>query len=322
MLKRVIILLLFAALLSHCSNSFDTSSFYGDSSVDIGSNGSTSTGPVEINVKDPSNAAIASGGNYTFGDEMIAPTGPSKTFTIENTDTGTLSITGTNVSGTNSADFVVTSAPASSVNGNSNTTFVLRFAPTGVGTRTATLTISNSDTDEGTYTISLSGTGHKGRMFMISGNTNGNMGGISGADSQCQTDGIVTGAGASAITFKAMLATTDSTRDLSNDWVFQASTEYVDFQNTGNTITTTDTASKPTFPFTNALSVTSNVWTGLQQDYTLGPENCSNWAGTGGAGRRGTGNATDLTFINNTGGAETLTCGSAIKIVCVEQPGT
>jgi hypothetical protein len=85
-----------------------------------------------------------------------------RTFTIQNTGTGALSLSGSPrvaVSGVNAGDFTVTTQPASSVAANGSTTFVISFDPSAVGARTATVTIANNDSNEGSYTFAVQGTG-------------------------------------------------------------------------------------------------------------------------------------------------------------------
>jgi len=71
------------------------------------------------------------------------------TFTIQNTDiSNSLTLTGSpfvSISGTNASDFTVTTQPSSTVNVGGSTTFVIQFSPSAAGTRTAVLTIANSD---------------------------------------------------------------------------------------------------------------------------------------------------------------------------------
>ncbi|HLA56091.1 MAG TPA: choice-of-anchor D domain-containing protein, partial [Flavobacterium sp.] len=85
-----------------------------------------------------------------------------KTFTIQNKNTGTatLNIIGSIViSGTNAADFTVTTAPASTVTVNSSTTFIVTFNPSALGLRTAIVTIDDNDSDEDPYVFAIQGTG-------------------------------------------------------------------------------------------------------------------------------------------------------------------
>ncbi|MEL0457598.1 choice-of-anchor D domain-containing protein [Flavobacteriaceae bacterium SZ-1-7] len=87
----------------------------------------------------------------------------TRTFTIENTGTADLNLTGASpyivISGTDAADFSVTTIPASTIASSNYTTFVITFSPTTNGVKNATLTIANNDSDENPYNFDISGTG-------------------------------------------------------------------------------------------------------------------------------------------------------------------
>jgi hypothetical protein len=84
------------------------------------------------------------------------------TFTIENTGTGALTLTGNPkvaISGTNPTDFIVTQlATSATVAAGATTSFIVSFSPiSGVGSKSAQLSIANSDNDENPYLINLTG---------------------------------------------------------------------------------------------------------------------------------------------------------------------
>ena len=97
-----------------------------------------------------------------FGSLDIAGGTLVRTFTISNTGTAALTLSGSPlvaVSGTNAGDFTVTTQPAGSVAASGSTTFQITFDPSAVGVRTATVTIANNDSDEGSYTFAVQGRG-------------------------------------------------------------------------------------------------------------------------------------------------------------------
>ncbi len=99
-----------------------------------------------------------------FGNATIGVSTVVRTFTIENTGSLALNLTGTPnkvvVGGTNAGDFSVTAVPTSPVAATSGTTtFQVTFTPGGGGLRTATLSIANDDADENPYNFSIQGTG-------------------------------------------------------------------------------------------------------------------------------------------------------------------
>ena len=105
-----------------------------------------------------------------FGSSAIG-VGITRTFTIQNTGaSATLTIGAISFSGTNAADFTVTSAPSSSVSASGNTTFIVTFTPSAGGLRTATLSIANNDSNENPYDFAIQGTG-SGPEIDLQGNS-------------------------------------------------------------------------------------------------------------------------------------------------------
>jgi surface protein len=123
---------------------------------------------VEINLKG-NNVNIMSGSmtpslnNHTDFGEILSSSGTIvRTFTIENTGTQNLLLNGSpvvNITGTNASDFTVTKAPVTTIAGLGNTTFQITFDPSAVGSRTASISITNNDADENPYTFAIKGTG-------------------------------------------------------------------------------------------------------------------------------------------------------------------
>ncbi len=98
-----------------------------------------------------------------FGSTAVTGGSVTRTFTIANTGTAALNLTGTPrvaVSGTNASDFTVTVQPASPVAATSGTTtFTVVFDPSATGLRTAALSIAHNDTNENPYNFSIQGNG-------------------------------------------------------------------------------------------------------------------------------------------------------------------
>lgn len=123
--------------------------------------GGVGLNPNEINVQDAASNDIADKGTFDAGKQTVGTT-ITHTFTIQNTGTAALTLTGTPelISITGSPDFSISAQPeTASVAASGNTTFTVSFRPTSVGTKTATLTIPNDDSDENPYTITLNGEG-------------------------------------------------------------------------------------------------------------------------------------------------------------------
>ncbi|MES2474664.1 MAG: choice-of-anchor D domain-containing protein [Verrucomicrobiota bacterium] len=113
----------------------------------------------EISISQGGN--IASGGSKSFGNVNLGSNG-SLTFTISNTGDADLTGLVASLSGTNAADYSITTQPVAPVTGPSDTTTcIVQFTPSGRGVRNAVLQITNNDSDggESPYIINLSGTG-------------------------------------------------------------------------------------------------------------------------------------------------------------------
>jgi hypothetical protein len=96
-----------------------------------------------------------------FGSAEIAGGTVDRTFTILNPGNAALNLSGAPavvVGGTNAADFTVTVEPNSPVAARSSATFTVRFDPSEIGLRAATLSIANNDADENPYNFSIQGT--------------------------------------------------------------------------------------------------------------------------------------------------------------------
>ncbi len=98
-----------------------------------------------------------------FGATPVAGGTVTRTFTIRNTGTAALTLSGTPkvaVGGAQAAEFTVALQPVSPVAATSGTTtFQVTFGPSAAGTRAATLSIANDDADENPYNFSIQGTG-------------------------------------------------------------------------------------------------------------------------------------------------------------------
>jgi len=108
-----------------------------------------------------------------FGGTDVTAGTVTRSFTIQNTGSGALTLSGTPlvaVSGTNAADFAVTVLPAASVAAAGSTSFTVTFNPSATGTRVATLTIANNDANENPYDFAIQGTGTTAPEINLVGN--------------------------------------------------------------------------------------------------------------------------------------------------------
>ncbi len=96
----------------------------------------------------------------------------TRMFTIENIGNTVLNMTGTpraTISGPNAADFVVTAQPAASLPVGWTNNFFIRFTPSALGVRTATVTIPSDDPTRNPYTFTIQGTGVDGVVQNVNG---------------------------------------------------------------------------------------------------------------------------------------------------------
>lgn len=98
-----------------------------------------------------------------FGEAEVGIDTVPHLFTIYNTGSGDLSLTGVpmiEVTGTHAADFSLTVLPSSPVAGGGGTTsFEITFDPGAGGLREAEVVIANNDSDENPYNYAIQGTG-------------------------------------------------------------------------------------------------------------------------------------------------------------------
>lgn len=110
----------------------------------------------EINLQGGSPLTDIPSGSTTISSAIgtdFGATSGTRTYTIQNTGTHPLNISGVN---SNLADFTV-SVSATTVPIGGSVTLTVNFNPTTFGTRTATITINNNDADESNYTFRVSG---------------------------------------------------------------------------------------------------------------------------------------------------------------------
>jgi hypothetical protein len=101
-----------------------------------------------------------SANSVTFGSVVVNTTSPAKNVTLENTGSGSLSITSLAVSGTNASRFGQSNNCGTSLAAGASCTISLTFRPNTTGTRFATLNISTGAA--GRKNVSLEGVGVAG----------------------------------------------------------------------------------------------------------------------------------------------------------------
>jgi len=164
------------------------------------------------------------------------------------------------------------------------------------------------------------------RLFVTQAPFNGNLGGISGADSLCRAD-AANPAGAGKGSWRAMLAAANRYACSSSNcsisgsaenfnWVLKPMTQYI--RPDGTQIGTTNAASI----FAGALSAAiqnpgNNVWTGMFATWTTtGPDDrCNDWTTDSANGIYALSGATDNTAIANFH----IACTNTHQLYCAEQ---
>ena len=117
--------------------------------------------------------ATTSTTNHTdFGSVAVDGGTMVRTFTISNSGTGALNLTGSPIVVSSSGEFIVTQPASSTVAAGGSITFQVTFDPSASGTRTATLSIANNDANENPYNFSIQGVGTAPEPEMsVSGNS-------------------------------------------------------------------------------------------------------------------------------------------------------
>ena len=96
-----------------------------------------------------------------FGDVLVTQS-VTHTFTISNTGTGVLNLSGdprVTLSGAAVGDFTVVQQPTTPITPGGSVTFQVRFTPSAIGMRGATISIASDDSGKNLYTFAIQGTG-------------------------------------------------------------------------------------------------------------------------------------------------------------------
>ncbi len=113
-----------------------------------------------IAVELPPGEVLQSGqGAANFGTVVLATTPAEHIFTLRNSGTGPLTLSGLILTGSNASDFTLAQPLPSTLAAGATTTFTLRFAPSSAGPRNATARIFSDDPDTNPFVILLTGQG-------------------------------------------------------------------------------------------------------------------------------------------------------------------
>ncbi len=115
----------------------------------------------KITIEQPVGIPLVDGGSTVNYGTVNTGSALSKTFTITNTDTVAMTISGVTIDGTDASSFSVTTPPATSLPAGGSTTMVVRFEPGSGGAKTAQLHVASSDVVASpAFDITLAGTGN------------------------------------------------------------------------------------------------------------------------------------------------------------------
>jgi hypothetical protein len=112
-----------------------------------------------VNIADGT-SAVSAANNTDFG-TVMGGVAVTKVFAIQNTGTGTLTVSGITTSGANAADFTLVNAPSFPLVmvGGATQNFTLQFMPSALGTLTAMVNVNSNDADEAAYDYRVQGEG-------------------------------------------------------------------------------------------------------------------------------------------------------------------
>jgi len=106
----------------------------------------------------PNGSAANAGYNTIFAATTVGNTTAPKTYHVANEGTANLLLT--SITSSNPAEFSISLNPApTTINPSTEVDFEIIFSPTGIGLRTATITIVSNDADENPYTFNVQGNG-------------------------------------------------------------------------------------------------------------------------------------------------------------------
>jgi len=134
----------------------------------------------EINVKaltSPTYTDVLTTQQFTMGTIAVGDSSTTN-FSIQNNGLQTLTLTGTGAAalvkgGANPGDFIITTTQtfSTSIGALGATGFTVQFKPTSAGAKSASITITSNDSDEGTYVIYLNGTATASVISVVQGAT-------------------------------------------------------------------------------------------------------------------------------------------------------
>ena len=115
---------------------------------------------------------VAVASPFNLGSVQVGSSGSARTYIVRNDGGASLSGISSAKSGANPNDFVIGGTIPTSLAAGAGSSFTLTFSPTAAGSRSATVSITSNDPDEGTVNFDLNGAGTQGGATIVLGNLN------------------------------------------------------------------------------------------------------------------------------------------------------
>ncbi len=112
-------------------------------------------------------------GTVTYALTPVGGSSAAQTFTVQNVGGASLTGLALSNSGTNTADFTVSSLGATTLAPNATTTFTVTFSPQAGGSRSAVVNLASNDPNENPFRINVAGTGGAPEISVFDGSGTG-----------------------------------------------------------------------------------------------------------------------------------------------------
>ena len=117
------------------------------------------------------NDATPNTSDHTIFESTAVTSSSNRVYTISNTGTSDLTVSGLTISGSDSDQYSILTTPSSTISSGGSSSFIIQFSPTTAGEKNATLTFITNDTDEGTFNYSIRGTGNTPEIVVLGNST-------------------------------------------------------------------------------------------------------------------------------------------------------
>lgn len=137
----------------------------------------------DLTVVNPGGNVLAAGATVTFAADFPGSV-RTLTLTLRNDGIGAMHNLAAALSGPQAADFAIVAPPPATLAARASTSLTLTWTPAASGPRSAVLTISSDDPDEGTFPVNLSGEALSLDLLTVSNNSESGAGSLRAALAQ------------------------------------------------------------------------------------------------------------------------------------------